>query len=65
MQCTCFVKRKYEVTRLISIILRMTMVAYVEKARKTSVSIMCTTSAIFIQIVVGSKNRKQKVNIHI
>lgn len=51
--------------RLISIILRMTMVAYVEKARKTSLSIMCTTSAIFIQIVVGSTNRKQKVNIHI
>ncbi len=38
------------------------MVAYVEKARKTSLSIMCTTSAIFIQTAVNTNGKQQIAN---
>jgi len=41
----------------------MTMVAYVEKARKTSLSIMCTTSAIFIKIYKWGEKVNKHTNI--
>ena len=56
---TFLVKRKYEVKGDISIIFRVTMVAYVEKAKKTSLSIICTTSAI----ISASKRQSNGTNV--